>query len=224
MSNDRVSGLALIAGSSGMIITMVLHPTGRVAPGQLEAMIPMLIAVHGLALACLPVMFLGSWGLSQRLARGGHLAVSALVVYTFGLVAIMSAAVFDGLVTPAVLRQMVASAGAQPAIDSWRMISHYNFYVNQGYAQVFVTAASVAIILWSVAAWRTRALARGLGIYGCILGAVALIALFSGHLSLDKHGASIVIFAQAAWFIVAGAILWQQYDQGAASAKQGSCV
>jgi hypothetical protein len=112
------------------------------------------------------------------------------------------------LITPNILRQIVASAGAPSVIDGWRMISHYNFYGNQAYAQVFVAASSVAIVLWSVSIWRGRELARGLGIYGCILGPVILIALFSGRLTLDAHGFGIVVFGQAAWFAVAGRLLW----------------
>lgn len=201
-----------------MIITMVLHPTGHVASSQLEAMIPMLIAVHALALACLPVMFLGAWGLSQRVAGPAHLALGALVVYTFALAAVMNAAVADGLVTPGLLRQIVASAGKQAAIDGWLMMSRYNFYVNQGYAQVFVAGSSVAIVLWSVAGWRNRALARGLGIFGWILGAVTLVALFSGHLTLDKHGFGLVIFGQGAWFIGAGVLLMRSESPVATAA------
>jgi hypothetical protein len=68
MTDDRLSGLALISASGGMIITMSLHPTGHVGEAQVEPMIHMLIAVHALALACVPLMFLGTWGLSRRLA------------------------------------------------------------------------------------------------------------------------------------------------------------
>ena len=217
MTDDRLSGLALISGSGGMIITMSLHPTGHVAAAQVEPMIHMLIAVHALALACVPVQFLGAWGLSRRVASPDRLAVAGLVIYTFALVAVMNAAVADGLVTPSLLRQIVASAGSPPAIDGWRMMSRYNFYVNQAYAQVFVAASSVAIMLWSASTWRSEELARGLGVYGCILGPVTLLALFSGHLSLDAHGFGILIFGQAGWFIIAGALLWRRENQVAAA-------
>jgi hypothetical protein len=164
MTDDRLSGLALIAGSGGMIITMSLHPTGHVAADQVESMIHMLIAVHALALACVPVQFLGAWGLSRRVASPNHLAVTGLVLYTFALLAVINAAVADGLVMPSLLRQIVASAGLPQAIDGWRMMSRYNFYVNQAYAQVFVAASSVAIVLWSASTWHSRELARGLAI------------------------------------------------------------
>ena len=98
------------------------------------------------------------------------------------------------------------------------MISRYNFYVNQGYAQVFVVAASVAILLWSVSIWRGGQLRRGLGIYGCILTPITLVALFSGRLNLDAHGFGFVIFGQAAWFVVAGTLLLQNENQAAPAA------
>ena len=100
MTENRLSGLALIAGSGGMIITMSLHPTGHVAATQIEPMIRMLVAVHALALACVPVLFLGAWGLSRRVDATNYLAMTGLVLYTFALLAVMNAAVADGLVTP----------------------------------------------------------------------------------------------------------------------------
>lgn len=213
MTDNRLSGVALIAGSVGSIITMSLHPSGQIAPAQMEAMIRTLISVHALALAMVPVLFLGAWGLSRRGARADRMDMAGLVLYTFGLLAVMNAAVADGLVTPNILRQMVASAGAPAAIEGWRMMWRYNFYVNQGYAQVFVAASSVAIGLWSFAILRKRDLSQGLGIYGCVLGAVTLLALFSGHLRLDTHGFGLVMFAQSAWFIVAGALLWRSQER-----------
>jgi hypothetical protein len=213
MTNDRLSGWALILGSIGMIITMSLHPSGKIAIGQVEPMIRRLIAVHGLALACVPVLFLGARGLAGRVASRDRLTAAGIVTYAFALMAVTNAAVADGLVTPSVLRQIVASAGSQSAIDGWQMMARYNFYVNQAYAEVFVAASSVAILLWSAAIWRSRQLARALGIYGCVLGAVTLLALFSGHLNLDAHGFGIIIFGQAAWFIAAGALLLRREDQ-----------
>ena len=211
MIDDRLSGLALIAGSCGTIITMALHPTGHVSSAEIEPMLHKLIAVHALAIACVPVLFLGGLGLRKRIGPQSQAALSGIVFYTVALVAVMNAAVADGLVTPRILRQIVASAGSQPTVDGWRMISHYNFYVNQGYAEVYVVASSVAIFLWSLAAWRSKSLAGGLAIYGFILGPLAVIGLLSGHLNLDTHGFGAVIFGQAAWFITAGVLLGREY-------------
>jgi len=135
--------------------------------------------------------------------------MAALVFYAFALLEVANAAVADGLVTPGILRQMLASAGTPAAVDGWKMLSHYNFFVNQGYAQVFVASSSVAILLWSVAMLRKRDSSQGLAIYGCILGTVTLLALFSGHLRLDTHGFGAVALGQAIWFIIAGSLLWR---------------
>jgi hypothetical protein len=207
MTDNRLSGLALIVGSVGMIITMVLHPSGHIAAAQMERTIRMLIAVHSLALACLPIVFLGAWGLSRRLASPDRLAFIGAAFYTFALFAVMNAAVADGLITPMILRQIVASAGVPVAIDSWQIVARYNFFTNQGYAQVYVVASIIAILLWSAAIWRNRILPRGLAIYGFILGLATLLALFSGHLNLDAHGFGLIVFGQAAWLIIAGRVL-----------------
>lgn len=79
-------------------------------------------------------------------------------------------------------------------------------------------ASSVAILVWSAAIWKSGNLARGLGIYGCILGPLTVLALFSGHLSLDAHGFGIVMLGQSVWFAVAGTLLWSG-DKPAAAAS-----
>jgi hypothetical protein len=81
--------------------------------------------------------------------------VVGLVFYGMALIAVMSSAVADGLVTPSVFRQIVESANSESAVNTWRMFSRYTFFLNQAYAQVFVAASSAAI-LWSVARWRSE--------------------------------------------------------------------
>jgi hypothetical protein len=215
MTDDRRSGIALIAGSLAGIITMALHPTGHdLTPAQFESVATMLIAVHGLALASLPVSFLGAWGMTRRIATADRIAVGALVVYAMALAAIMIAAVADGLVAPVVLRQMIAAAPSSR--EMWRLISNYNFLQNQGFAQLFVAASSVAIGLWSISIVRSRALPRGVAIYGSILTVITLLALFSGHLKLTTHGMGAVIVGQAIWFITMG--LWLYRNEKSESA------
>jgi hypothetical protein len=205
MTDDRRSGVALIAGSVAGIITMILHPTGKVGPGGVESMVRMLVAVHSLALASLPVLFLGAWGLSRRVARADRLAMAALVLYAFAAVAVMNAAVFDGLVAPNLIRQIITAA--PEARDGWRLVFNYNSYLNQAFARVFAVASSMAIVLWSVAIVRSGALSRGVGIYGCVLGAFTVIGMLSGLLNPDVHGFGLIIFGQALWFILIGASL-----------------
>jgi hypothetical protein len=204
-----MSGLALILGSAGSIITMALHPTGHdlVTPGQLGAVSHMVVAVHALALICLPIMFLGAWGLSRQLASPNRLSMMALVFYGFATVAVMNAAAVSGFMSPYIAKQM---AEADPAThDMWHAMFHYNGQLNQAFAMLFVVAASLAILLWSVAMVKQKDFSTSAGIYGCILGPVTIVAVVSGHVTLGVHGFGMIVLCQAVWYIAIGVQLWR---------------
>jgi hypothetical protein len=209
MTDNRMSGLALILGSAGSIITMALHPTGHdlVTPGQLGAVSHMVVAVHALALICLPIMFLGAWGLSRQLASPNRLSMMALVFYGFATVAVMNAAAVSGFMSPYIAKQM---AEADPAThDMWHAMFHYNGQLNQAFAMLFVVAASLAILLWSVAMVKQKDFSTSAGIYGCILGPVTIVAVVSGHVTLGVHGFGMIVLCQAVWYIAIGVQLWR---------------
>ena len=218
MTDERLSGLALIAGSLATILTMSLHPSGRIAPERIESVAKMLVAVHALVLASLPFLFLGAFGMSRRLASAGRLPMVALVLYAFALVSIMNAAVTDGLVSPHILREIV---GATPApLDGWRIALRYNGWLDEAFAQVYVVASSSAILLWSAAmlssstvssssTTRGGAPPRVVAIYGCVLGPLTLIAMFSGLFSRAPHALGMLVIGEALWFIAVGAFLFR---------------
>ena len=58
MTDNRLSGIAMIAGQLGLILTLSLHPSGKITPAQVDQMVHKLIAVHSIALAGLPLMTL----------------------------------------------------------------------------------------------------------------------------------------------------------------------
>ena len=209
MTDDRKSGLALIAGSVGMIITMAVHPHGAIAAAQVESMARNLTIVHSLALASLMVLFLGALGLSHRLKSPDRLDVIGLVLFAFAGAAVMNAAVMDGLVAPNVMRRIVEAGAGAGAGESWRVVFRYNFEVNQGFARLYAVTSSVAIIFWSLSIFRNRTLARGLAIYGCVIGVASVIAVASG-LGMDVHGFGAVVLGQAIWFVTAGVLLPRQ--------------
>jgi len=70
MTVDRMTGWALRAGTVASIMTMNPRPAGHnfFTPGQFHSIARLGVAVHGLALIGLPVVFLGGGGLSQCLA------------------------------------------------------------------------------------------------------------------------------------------------------------
>jgi hypothetical protein len=211
MTDNRLSGLAFLAGQLGMILTLSLHPSGKISPAQVDQMAHKLIAVHSIALASLPFMILGALGLSRALSS--RLSIAAFVFYSFGIAALLSGIVIDGLVMPSLLPHLAAAAQATAAAplssDVWRTIFRYNGYLDMAFVQVSMVASAVAIIVWSLAMVLTKTLSRTAGIYGLVLGAVALIALLSGALGAE-HAISVMIFGQATWFLIVGGTLWAQ--------------
>ncbi len=207
MTDDKKGGIALIAASLAGILTMSLHPTVRdlSAPDKLAPMALLLVAVHALAVASMPVLFLGALALSRRLASPDRLALAALVVYGFALAAVLVAAVVDGFVVPSLAREIMTAP--PPATEEWR-IAHYNGLLNQSFARVFLVASSTSIVLWSVSILRSRTLAPSVAIYGLLVGPAVIAAVVSG-LRLDPHGAGSLILAQSLWFIVVGSLLWR---------------
>lgn len=212
MTDNRMSGAALIAGMVGFIITMALHPTGRdlVSPEHSASMMQLNVAVHSLALVCIPILFLGALGLTRRLASPNKLALAGLVLFGFSEVAVMIAAGVSGLVTPGLIHHMVA----EPAMaDTWRAALQLSGHLNQAFALIFVVASSVALVLWSTAIVRSNLLSRPLGIYGCLLGPLTILAVLSGHLRLNVHGFGMIALSQAVWLISAGVLLWKERQE-----------
>ena len=209
-----MSAIAFFIGMTGTIITMALHPTAQdvMGPGNAGHMMQLNVAVHALALVCVPILFLGALGLTQRLAAPNRLALSGLALFGFAEVAVMIAAAASGLVAPGLVHHMAANPGMA---DMWRTVLILNGHLNQAFAMIFVVASSAAIVLWSAAMLRYGGFSRPLGIYGCILGPLTVIAVLSGHIRLNVHGFGMVILGQAIWFISAGVLLWKE-DQPSA--------
>jgi len=206
MNHERASGLAMIAGSAGLIITLMLHPSDRglFSPEHYESAARQLIAVHSLALLSLPIWFFGAVGLMRRLGWPG---TAGLVFYGFGSAAVMTAITFDGLVSPGLAKQIIATTGTVG--QGWRIAFNYNSMIDQAFMRVFIVGSMAAIALWSAAILKTRVLPRGIGIYGLLLSAAGIIALVTGMMNSRPHVFGMAIVGEALWFIAAGVQLWQ---------------
>lgn len=208
MTDDRRSSLALIAGSVGIIITLALHPRGGIAPAQVDAVVRKLLEVHSVALASVPLLFLGAWGIARRLRGPDRLSWAGLGIYGYGTAAMFSGVVLDGLVEPRLLQQIVRSAG--PARDQWQSIMKYNAIADTAFVLVYVVAAAVAITLWSTAAVKHGSLGLGVAAYGGLLGLATIGGALAGSLSPESHGFALAIVGQTVWFLVAAAALWRK--------------
>lgn len=198
-----------------MLLIMLLHPSGRdlFVPGQAESAARMAFLVHSIALLSMPVSFLGALALSRRLASPDRIAVGGIVMYGFAMAAGMMAAVASGLVAPSLAQRAMTAEG--PASEMWRAGFQQSGLVNQAFARVLVVAAAAAIVLWSLAIVRGRALGAGLGYYGLLLGAVLILAMAIGRPGLDVHSFGLVMLGQSSWFIAAGILMWRSAARNA---------
>ena len=207
MTDDRKSGIALIAGSLGGIITMALHPTGTASltAEQVGRLSVTSAAVHSFAMVSILLLFLGACGLTRCLAAADRISFAAIVTYGFACVAVVIAAAVSGFVVPAIMTHMIRDVPA--AAHQWQIVIDGIFQINQTFARIYSVAASIAIILWSVSVLRNGVLGQGVAIYGCIISALIIFGISIGHLRLDVHGMAAVWLGQAIWFILVGSQL-----------------
>jgi hypothetical protein len=132
---------------------------------------------------------------------------AGLVLYALASIAVMNAAVSDGLIAPTLLKKIVAASAETR--DAWQMLMNFNFQMNQAFARVYAVGSSLAVVLWSVAVLRNRTLGRGAGISGVVLGLVTATGICSGFLTPDRHGFGMLIFGQAIWFLIVAGGMWR---------------
>lgn len=204
MTDERKGGIALIAGAIGGLVTMALHPTGGgvLTPAQFERFAIMNVVAHSLAIASMPISFLGALALTRRLQSADRFSISALVVYAFALVAGMLAATASGFIaTPLVGGETTAATELNHALY------HYTGLWNQAFARILAVSSSMAILLWSLAILRNRRLSVRVAYYGIPLGILIVLLVASGSLKLDLHGFGLVMILQGVWFISVGSLM-----------------
>jgi len=203
MTNQRIHATALIIGMLAGVVTMSIHPTSFELHASAEAITHVNhvnIATHVLALASIPVTLLGVFGISSRIGWNNIHGLSAFIVYCFASVAVMLAAVADGLIGSSLAQELINVDDSKRQM--LMMALHYNFQLNQALAKVYVAGSSCAFILWSIALIHLGKNTRNLGIGGGIVGLCTLIALLSGHVQMSTHGFGLIILAQASWVIL----------------------
>ncbi|MGA8029506.1 MAG: hypothetical protein WB992_20380 [Bryobacteraceae bacterium] len=204
MTDDRKSGIALIAGSFGGLLTVAIHPraSGSLTAGQVAHLAVASAAAHSLAIVSFVILFLGACGLVRRIAAADRIAFAAIVIYGFACVAILIAAAVSGFIVPDIMLRMVRDVPA--AAQQWKIVISGIFQINQAFARIYAVGAFLAIFLWSISALRNGGLGRGVAIYGCLIAPLIILGIVSGHLRLDVHGMGIVALAHAIWFVIIG--------------------
>jgi len=200
MPQERRAAVALLIGVVAPLLVMGMHPTGGDITRGGARLVTINHWVHGVALAAQPVVFLGLLGLWRSLRS--DFATAALVLYGFGIVAILSAATLSGFVAPDVVTD--------------RVLLGYTGQLNQGFAKVSVAAIGASLILWGAALWPIggRGFARLPAAAGVIIGAVLALGVLTGWLHLTAGGIVIVTLLQGLWIILVAAHLLREGSNG----------
>jgi hypothetical protein len=223
MTDNRRAAWALVLGSVGGMVTMAIHPVSmaQLTPPQIQHLATISGIAHGLALASVLLLFLGTCGLTRALTGPDRLAFSALVTYGFAAVAIMIAASVSGWIVPDIMRLMARDVATNSGSQAdWRIAIAAIFQINQAMARIYSVGAAVAITLWSARCLRSGQLSRGMATYGCVTAPLIAVLIFIGHLRLDVHGMAVVMLSEVVWFVGMGIALWRTDARAARTASQ----
>lgn len=200
----KSTGLSLILSSILAILTMVLHPSG----GSIEHIIKIaapLQMTHSLAIYCLPFILFGFYGLTHRLLGSWKFAVLAFIIMSFGLVAAMLAALFNGLAVPYFLNQYADQIQQnEPFID---LILSYGFAINKALDYVFIVAFCSSIVIYSIKIIRSQKLARWIGYLGIAIALSSIMGWATNFVFTNLWGFRIVVFSISGWILASGIAL-----------------
>jgi hypothetical protein len=215
MRDDRIYGAALIAGAVAFLGTAGLHPTGSqllASPEAFARHAPSNVFAHALALFSVWLTLFGIVGLARRLGPQRPGVIAAFVAFALASAMVSVAAIVDGLVSTRLAAVYVAS-GDDAERATLKGSMRFCYYLASSSTRYYVTAASVAVLLWSWAAWRAK-FDRVLPWLGAAIGVLALAAQTRGRLQMNVHDVMLLAVGQGIWMAWAGAALWRARAQG----------
>lgn len=215
MKHSKIYGIALIIGTLGGIITMLFHPTGNDLLNQPDEIARrnelITTAAHSLAIFSLPLLFFGFLGFSRRLGLENPFNLAGLIAYGFGTIAVLNAAVINGLVAPTLTRKIIGAD--EPTQNLLRLILTSNFSLNQAFTKVFVVATAIALISWSICLLKKGRMMKATAIIGFAVGIFGILGILTGHLRLNVHGFGLFMFVQSIWTILIAVFMLRPEDK-----------
>jgi hypothetical protein len=205
----RPAAIAIAVALAAGVVTMLFHPSGRDVIQAAEAGGRNLLVsgLHAMAILAQPLLVCGMIALTALLGFRKPVPVAALVFFSLNSVAVMIEAVASGFLAPLAVRGIAEADAARRAMMLADL--RYTSVINQGFASIQVILASVAILLWSWAAWGEPALPRAVWIIGAVVGLGILAARLGSILPLHIHGYLLIVVAQGVWFAAVATALWR---------------
>lgn len=206
-SFKRASGLSLIIGSLLLTLTMILHPSG----GSIEHILHVVrvnMISHSLAIASLPFIGFGYYGVATALLTKSKLSMLALAVAALGLVAAMMAGTINGLTLSLFLQG--SSEDLQNQAEVIKAIMRYGFAINRPMDYILMGAFMLSMGIWSVLILRTPVFPKWLAYLGLGLVALGCLGFVMRFNYIHLTGFRIFVFSLVGWIISMGAYLMRR--------------
>ena len=199
----KASGICLLVGATLATLTMGLHPMG----GNLEEIArkkTAFIFSHSLAICSIPFICFGFWGLATALETKNRISSLAFTVVFFGLIAVMIAGTLNGFVLP-----MFAStySGSKVDVAVLQLIRNYGWLLGTFMDYIFITALSLAIVIWSCIIINTKRFSKWLGYYGLLIVFITTIGFFFMFNFNNVFGFGLFMLSLVSWKISAAILL-----------------
>ncbi len=206
--SKKLAGISLLLGSLMAVLTMVLHPLG----GDMQHIVKIsrvLVFSHSLAIACVPLVAFGLWGLCCLLETPGRMAILGFFVAMLGLGAAALAGTINGLVLPRFAAHFVDSQVDVGTLDA---ILDYARFFNGALAYIFMASITVAILIWSVLMVWSVGPMKLLGYYGFLVALFGVVSLFSisNLTSVSLFGT--FVFGMASWLVLTAVLMIKKYQ------------
>ena len=202
----KSTSISLILGALLIIITMVMHPSG----GSIEHIINIsktITVAHSSAIFSLPIILFGFYGLTLKLLDKWKLSILAFIIISFGLVAAMFAALFNGLTLPLFLNQY--SERLEENIEVLKPITNYSFAINIPLDYIFIIACCLAIMIYSIIILLENKFPKLVGYLGVLIVLFSIIGGLTGFIFTSLTGFRIFTFSIAVWILSSGALLYK---------------
>lgn len=198
MYHSKNAGIALLIGSFLLTVTMVLHPAG----GNFEQLLKattMIVISHAVAIAAMPVCYIGFKGLHQKLGNERLLSQLAMAFCMFGLIAGMLAGAVNGLALPVFINRFADADAA--TIETLKPVLKYGMSLNHAFDYILIGMFCLGVLLWSIEIIKAKKLPVWLGYFGIVLTLAAVVMLISGFVFVNLHGFRVFVFGLVAWIV-----------------------
>ena len=164
--------------------------------------------VHAIAIASVCAMAYGYSVLARKLDLQRPAALAGLVLYLFGSLAMVGAAVLDGFVIP-----HVAADGATAAPERLAFaynLAHYAGVALNDLARVAWVLQAAGTLAWSLLLLRVNPFARKIGFVGFLSSALVIALVLASPVDMGLAPLLSILVAQLLWNLAAAVLLFRE--------------